>query len=449
MSMLTIDPPADYLLGPGDKLAVIVHGLQDNVREEKPIETQVMASGDVQMPLVGSVHVGGKNLLEAHKAITAAYADGYLETPSINVSLLEKSSVSVLVLGEVEEPGTHVLPKYENDIGHALAAAGGLSEEAEDFIEIHTHRDSMTYYSTGGMQGCEIYEAISPSSMEMEPLQYPGPENLDQRINKDETDNELEPNNPEEGASYGPETHPQLPPYQPQHVHVAYHEPIFPRGDALRPRRRMHARRRAHQANGFIVDQNLGNLPMYDQQSCASYDSSAYGGSFGGQFHTGAIRKIALRGQPYLTPEEIELQSGDVVFVPSRKHEVFYVVGRLSQTNTVRFTIGNRERELGVGFVLPRDREIDVVTAVAMAGYIDPIDSPTTVTVHRTMPNGYPLLVTVDLIAARYDPRETILVEPGDIIYLNPDKAWYFRTVVDKIIDDIITIPYGEAIRRD
>ena len=70
-----------------------------------------------------------------------------------------------------------------------------------------------------------------------------------------------------------------------------------------------------------------------------------------------------------------------MVFVPSRRHEVFYVVGQLSSNNSVRFTVGDRERELGVGFILPRDREIDVVTAVVMARYIDPIDSPTTATV--------------------------------------------------------------------
>ena len=70
-----------------------------------------------------------------------------------------------------------------------------------------------------------------------------------------------------------------------------------------------------------------------------------------------------------------------MVFVPSRRHEVFYVGGQLSSNNSLRLTVGDQERELGVGFILPRDREIDVVTAGVMARYIDPIDSPTTATV--------------------------------------------------------------------
>jgi hypothetical protein len=95
------------------------------------------------------------------------------------------------------------------------------------------------------------------------------------------------------------------------------------------------------------------------------------------------IIRIPLRGSlPHgIRAEDVILHAGDVVFVPSRRHEVFYVVGQLSSNNSVRFTVGDRERELGVGFILARDREIDVVTAVVMARYIDPIDSPTTATV--------------------------------------------------------------------
>ena len=53
----------------------------------------------------------------------------------------------------------------------------------------------------------------------------------------------------------------------------------------------------------------------------------------------------------------------------------------LSQTNVVNFSVRDRDRQLGNAFLLPNDRDIDVVSAVAMAGYIDPIDSPSTVSV--------------------------------------------------------------------
>ena len=134
-------------------------------------------------------------------------------------------------------------------------------------------------------------------------------------------------------------------------------------------------------------------------------------------------------------PADVVLNAADVVIVPRRSDKVFYVVGPLSPQSRVRFSVGDRDREIGSGLLLPEDREVDVVTAVAMAGYIDPIESPTTVTVHRTGQNGMPMLIRVDLIAARTDPSETILVQSGDIIYLNPDPWWYFRRMSDRIID--------------
>jgi hypothetical protein len=142
------------------------------------------------------------------------------------------------------------------------------------------------------------------------------------------------------------------------------------------------------------------------------------------------------------------LNPGDVVVVPNRKQEVFYVVGRLSETNRVRFTVGDRDREIGNGLLLPPDREIDVVTAVAMAGYIDPIDSPTTVTVQRLQPDGTPLLIKVDLFRARSDPRETILIQPNDLIYLNPDCWWYSRHLFERIIDRGLGSAIGDWLTR-
>jgi hypothetical protein len=89
-----------------------------------------------------------------------------------------------------------------------------------------------------------------------------------------------------------------------------------------------------------------------------------------------------------------------------------------------------------------------VVTAVAMAGYIDPIESPSTVTVHRSIPGRPPMLIRVDLIDARYSWKENIYVQPGDIIYLNPDACWWWRRTFDNVVPDLITIPYGEALAR-
>jgi len=163
-----------------------------------------------------------------------------------------------------------------------------------------------------------------------------------------------------------------------------------------------------------------------------------------------SVLRIPLRSFPpvMITPEQATLNDGDVVVVREAPDEIFFVVGKLSPNNFVRFTLGRDDRDLGNGFILPKDRDVDVVTAVAMAGYIDPIDSPTTVTVHRTMPDGNPMLIHVDLIAARGNRKENILVQARDIIYLNPDGAWYFRRTLDRILPELLTAPYAETMER-
>jgi polysaccharide export outer membrane protein len=336
---LTMPAQTDYLLGPGDIVEVTVHGLVPGV-PATVVRTQVMGNGEILLPMVGAIQVGGRNLMQAQQAITAAYADGVVRDPRVNIFLAEKSATSVLVLGEVRNPGVYRLPKYENDVAHALASAGGLSVNAGMEIEIHRR------------------------------TAHPAAPML------------------------------RLPPVDDQPPAPA--EPLPPAGDPLL-------------TDPFqFPDPNMH------------------------------ILRIPLRGFPEepFAPSDTVLQHGDVLVVPSRRNEVFFVVGKLSANNAVRFSLGLEERELGAGFILPRDREIDVVTAVCMAGYIDPIDSPTTVTVHRCEPDGTPMLIRVNLIKARYDHRETVLVQPGDIIYLNPDVCWWTRRTFDRIIPSFFALTY-------
>ncbi len=348
-SMLTIPPQPDYILGSGDVLEVTVRDLYPG-SEVRPVRAQIMSNGEIHLPQVGAVRIGGLNLSQANAVITKAYAAGFIVDPRTNVFLVQKQMTSVLVLGEVGAPGIYELPKYENDVAHALAAAGGLRDDAA--MEIQVHRRGNPGQTTTQTTGQKTNPTRTPST---------------DRVAPDIRSGSVLP--------------------------VQWDEPIS--------------------------DEVLAQDPSH-------------------------IFKIPLRGymaEP-LTVDDIVLGPGDVIVVPSRKDEVFYVVGKLSPTNFVRFNIGARERDIGAGFLLPRDREIDVVTAVAMAGYIDPIDSPTTVTVHRTGPNGQPVLIGVDLIRARYDRRETILIEPGDIVYLNPDFGWWSRRTLDRIIPSLFSTSY-------
>lgn len=355
---LTMPYHADYMLGPNDVLEVLVNRLYES-EAMRPIRAQIMANGDVVLPLVGAVNVGGMNLAQAQVAISEAYGQGVIKDSRVNVTVVERSFTNVVVLGEVNKPGVYPLPKYEDDLAHALAIAGGLNENAGGMLEVH-RRTSLLQAAEAAVQDAELEEVQEQEGPGVIILPAPVPRTLKSA----------------EVSAVVPE--------------------VLPAG--IEPGTR--------------------------------------------------IIRIPLRGfsPDPVNPEDITLRHGDVVVIPKRTAEVFYVVGKLSTNNTVRFSLGVKERELGAALVLPPDREVDVVSAVAMAGYIDPIDSPTTVTVHRKLADGTPLLVTVDLIKARYDRRETILVQPEDIIYLNPDAAWWSRRTFNAIVASFFSFRLSYSI---
>jgi protein involved in polysaccharide export with SLBB domain len=140
----------------------------------------------------------------------------------------------------------------------------------------------------------------------------------------------------------------------------------------------------------------------------------------------GPIIRIPTRvapGAPLpFQPQDIVLETGDVVFLEARVLELFYTGGLLPAGE----------------HVLPRDYDLDVVTAIMdvggpiINGGSVPINitassnlnrgigspSPSLLTVVRRTPGGGQVPIRVDLNRAMRDPRERIRVQPGDVLIL-------------------------------
>lgn len=380
-SSLVAEPSNVYLLGAGDLLEVTVPDLiaQGTLQS---FQARVQTTGEIYLPRLGRVDVDGLSLSQAQQRINDTLAVQLLLNPGATVALVEKGTVRVLVLGAVKQPGVHELPRYENDVAHALAAAEGFSDEAGEMIEVHRRGD------------------INQTGSGFCPIQQSSFESTTMAVRQ-----------------------------QPEAVlPIADHRPSYTNGERY-PQMGGHA--------GATQWSPPSSMPVVHPEFAA--------GPLDARNSSPPIVRIPLRDNgTSFSPADVILSSGDVVVVPQGRDKVFYVVGSLNQQSRIRFSVGDKDREIGSGLLLPDDREVDVVTAVAMAGYLDPIESPTTVTVHRVNPDGTPLLVRVDLIAARSDPLETILIQPGDIIYLNPDIWWYSRRSIDRILDRAL----GTAIGR-
>jgi hypothetical protein len=139
-----------------------------------------------------------------------------------------------------------------------------------------------------------------------------------------------------------------------------------------------------------------------------------------------SILKIPLRVPPgvipNLSPRDVTLQDGDIVYIESRETEVFYTGGLLP----------------GGEHPLPRDYDLDVLGAIAIAGSslggggqlnggggggLGSVASlsgvpPGLVYILRKTPCNGQIAIEVDLAAAINDPRQRHLIQPGDILIL-------------------------------
>jgi hypothetical protein len=185
--------------------------------------------------------------------------------------------------------------------------------------------------------------------------------------------------------------------------------------------------------------------PQPDAFGCP--DGSGVGGCAGpggaGPDGDGAGIRIPLRLRPGeeipFTARDVILNEGDVVVIRARDAELFYTGGLL----------GSGE------YILPRDHDLDVMQAVALVhatlfngglntnnftgavtatGLGNP--SPTLLTVIRRTACGGQVVIKVDLNRAAVEPRERILVQPGDVLVLQetlPESITRYVTQVFRL----------------
>lgn len=116
-------PQSDYVLGPGDRIRVIVFG-----EEEMSGEFQVNPQGGVAMPLINEVRASGLTLRQFEDALETRLSDGYLVEPRVSVDVLNFRPF--YIFGEVQQPQAY---PYSNGLNvvNAIATAGGFTPNAD------------------------------------------------------------------------------------------------------------------------------------------------------------------------------------------------------------------------------------------------------------------------------------------------------------------------------
>jgi polysaccharide export outer membrane protein len=113
-------PAADYEIGPGDVLKVVVLG-----QAEMTGSFTVDSEGMVGFPILGKVKASANTTLELERKLTILLADGILRRPQVTVTVAEYGSQKVFVTGEVQRPGQYPL-KSDRTLLVLLGDVGGL-----------------------------------------------------------------------------------------------------------------------------------------------------------------------------------------------------------------------------------------------------------------------------------------------------------------------------------
>lgn len=138
-----LSAPGVYTLGVGDVLQITVwdhpelaaaEGPQapTNTRPADPVPGFVVdASGNIQFPYVGSVHVLGSTPEQAQSAIIAALRRSF-RNPQVTLRVASFRAKQVYVDGEVRSPGSYPLNDIPMTLYEAITRAGGFTDTADE-----------------------------------------------------------------------------------------------------------------------------------------------------------------------------------------------------------------------------------------------------------------------------------------------------------------------------
>jgi polysaccharide export outer membrane protein len=122
--------PGKYQIGPQDQLKI-------TVLDEADLSTtyRVDSDGTITMNYIGKVQAAGLTLTDVQERIRAGLAAGYLKNPQVRVEIESYKSQSVMVSGEVRQPGKITMTGAMTVL-EALAAAGSPTSSASSELTI-------------------------------------------------------------------------------------------------------------------------------------------------------------------------------------------------------------------------------------------------------------------------------------------------------------------------
>jgi len=118
-------PGEDYRISPLDMIEVSVFQIPDLTRT-----VQVNTSGQISLPLIGTIMAGGKTVRELELEVSRSYGTRYVQSPQVSVFVKEFISQQVTVEGAVNSPGVYKF-SGKATLLQAIAMAKGVDRTGD------------------------------------------------------------------------------------------------------------------------------------------------------------------------------------------------------------------------------------------------------------------------------------------------------------------------------
>ncbi len=116
--------PGNYILTPQDQLRISVFGAPD-----MDTTARVDASGQINVPLLGALHVAGESVNDLQDRLARLWDRQYLQDAEVSIFLMEIHGANVVVTGAVQNPGVQQLLQPRT-LSEVVAKAGGFGSDA-------------------------------------------------------------------------------------------------------------------------------------------------------------------------------------------------------------------------------------------------------------------------------------------------------------------------------
>ncbi len=492
LSRLRQTRPPEYRVDTGDVLGIFIEGVLGKPDEVPPVTItnniesrpalgypiMVQDDGTISLPGFADLSVRGMTLREIRERIRYAYT---VENPLLQkqgeknnqavimVNLQRQRTYRVMVIRQEAETNSNgsgppsqidlnvvrrgtgqvvQLKAYENDVLHALTQTGGLpSSQAENAVYILRRRPQtwgVPMMNTPHSMPGPPMPAPMPTPIPT-PIYTPTPTPLPQvsqvRSGIAPVGYSLPNSMPSQYSSspVSPSFSPPMPAFKPQNIGSPY--------GTYRKQNSATSSQKSYSRPGYTIRGQSPHGPsaMMPGHSVTTMPGADFLGEMG--IDNPDIIRIPLRvypgDQPPFSECDIILQEGDIVFVESRETEFFFTGGLLG----------------GGQYVLPQNYDLDLLEALSIVqsqvntsfssatravGGVSALNQDVTVgaskvIILRKTASGGEIRIKVDLYDAIRDPRERIIIQPGDYVLLQYTRCEAIAAFLERhILEGVI-----------